>query len=49
MTGRTPRSDDPRFKDDHAPVDDDSAVDPDAPARSLVDEDEDAVEPNEPA
>jgi hypothetical protein len=28
--------------------DEDPPIDPDAPARSLVDEDDDAVEPNEP-
>jgi hypothetical protein len=50
MNGRTSRSDDPRLDDEHAATEADGAtVDPDAPARSLVDENEDAVEPNEPA
>jgi hypothetical protein len=45
-----PKERNPRLDHEGHPIsgDDDRSIDEDAPGRSLIDEDEDAVEPNEP-
>ena len=49
MSSRATRPENHRVDGTTDAADEDAAIDEDAPARSLIDEDEDAVEPNEPA